>query len=403
MKLFNTLTRAKDEFTPIDAAAVRIYSCGPTVYNTPHIGNLRAYVFTDILKKTLEFAGYKIFDVMNLTDVGHLVGDADDGEDKVEKTARAQNTTPAAIAKKYTDQFFDYCAQLNIRKPKIVAPATEYIGDMKNFVTDLSARGLTYTTADGIYFDASKFPNYNKLSRQPIDKNVAGARVTMGEKKNANDFALWKFVKENALQKWQSPTAEGIIPPSGCPGWHIECSAIARRHLGDTFDIHTGGVDHIPIHHTNEIAQTESLTGKPMCNFWLHNEHIQIDGGKMSKSLGNTYTVDDLKSRGFSPLAYRYLCLCTHYRTQLNFTWEALTNAQTAYNKMLARLKIHAAAPNTPSPAIEKESQSAAAALLNDLNTPMAMGILWKLLKLPPNRLIYEKIKSFDAVLSLDL
>jgi len=410
MKFYNTLTRQKDEFAPIKGNQVRIYSCGPTVYNTPHIGNLRAYIFTDILKKTLIFAGYSVLDVMNLTDVGHLVSDADEGEDKVEKTARAQNTTPQEIAKKYTDQFFDYCAQLNIRKPKIVAPATEYIDDMKKFITELEKKGYTYVTSDGIYFDASKAKDYNKLSRQPIDKNVAGARVQMGEKKNPNDFALWKFVSPNAMQKWSSPIcsdktreATATAVTAGCPGWHIECSAIARKNLGDTFDIHTGGVDHIPIHHTNEIAQTESLTGKPMCNFWLHNEHIQIDGGKMSKSLGNTYTIDDIKAKGFSPLAYRYLCLTTHYRSQLNFTWAALSAAQTAYDNMKKRLSQHAAAPNAPSEQITKDFQTAISAFQNDLNTPQAMGIIWKLLKMPPNRAIYDGVKNLDNIMSLSL
>jgi len=392
VKLFNTLTRKKEEFRPIDGKTAKIYSCGPTVYNTASIGNLRAYVFTDILKRTLRFAKFNVLDVMNTTDVGHLVSDADDGEDKIEKSARAQNTTPQEIAQKYTDQFFADCAKLNILRPKIVAPATKYIAEMIDFVKTLEKKGLTYITSDGVYFDSSRFPNYNKLSKTPIESNKAGARVDLGEKRNPHDFAVWKFVGDNSLQKWD------FLSRAGCPGWHIECSAIARKELGDTFDIHTGGIDHIQIHHTNEIAQTESVTGKEMAKFWLHNEFITINGGKMSKSLGNVFTIDDLEKRGFNPLAFRYYCLTTHYRSILNFTWDGLAAAQTAYDNLVKALARHSTAEVVGvSPKLDTT------ALFDDLNTPVVLSKVWDLLKWPPSRKVYDVVIFLDAVLGLDL
>jgi cysteinyl-tRNA synthetase len=398
MRLYNTLTREKETLAPLDGKVVRIYSCGPTVYNTASIGNLRAYVFTDVLKKAVEFDGLKIKDVMNLTDVGHLVGDGDDGEDKVEKSARALGISAKDIAKKYTDQFFKDCDKLNIRRPQIVAPATSYVSQMIDFVAALEKKGLTYNTSDGVYFDSSKFPNYNKLSRQPLDKNKVGARVDIGEKRNPSDFCLWKFVGENALQKWASPWGK-----NGCPGWHIECSAIARRELGDTFDIHTGGIDHIPIHHTNEIAQTESLTQKPMARFWLHNEFIMVDGKKMSKSLGNVYLLTDIESRGIDPVALRYLFLTAHYRSILNFTWEALYAAAAALDKLVTELAKHCCAENKGSPRLKTLEENARTALEDDLNTAAAIAKVWEMLKLAPSRSVYDAIIEIDKVLSLDL
>ena len=411
LKLYNTLTRQKDEFSPLDGKTVRMYSCGPTVYSTASIGNLRAYVFTDILKRTLRYAGYDVMDVMNLTDVGHLASDGDTGEDKIERAAKKEGRTPADIAAGYTRQFLADCDKLHIIKPKVVAPATDYIAEMMTFVDELTAKGLTYTTSDGIYFDASKFPNYNKLSRQPIENNRAGARVEMGEKRNPHDFALWKFVPDTTLQKWN------FHGRPGCPGWHIECSAISRKFLGDTFDIHTGGVDHITIHHTNEIAQTESLTEKPMCRFWCHNEFIQVNGGKMAKSLGNVYTIADLESRNIKPLAYRYLLLTSHYRSILNFTFESLSAAAVTFDKYLATVEKHRnAPPNTPSQTpktpdfppksaenspISREISQIKSALFNDLNTAAALGIVWKLLKMPASREIYTAILDLDKIFAL--
>jgi len=417
MILYNTLSRKKEPFTPLDGKTARIYSCGPTVYNTAHIGNMRPYVFADILKKSIEFAGFSVHDVMNTTDVGHLVTDADDGEDKVETAARKAGTTPQQIAQKYTNQFFADCEKLNIRRPKIVAPATEYIQEMIGFVKALEQKGLTYTTSDGVYFDSSRFPDYTRLSGKSLEGNRAGERVDMGEKRNANDFALWKFVNDNAMQKW------GYHNRWGCPGWHIECSAIAMKELGETFDIHTGGIDHIPIHHTNEIAQTESLTGKPMAQFWMHNEFITIDGGKMSKSLGNIYTLADIESRGFSPMALRYYYLLSHYRSILNFTWDGLQAAQCAYNNLVAQLAKHApnlgiaaatpaelndnidavAAPSVIASSAKQSHGASENPLLDDLNTPKVLAAIWDLVKQPASSSIYKHIIELDTVLSLDL
>ena len=395
MQLYNTLTRKKENFTPLDGKTAKVYTCGPTVYNTAHIGNMRPYICWDVLKKTIELAGFNVLDVMNSTDVGHLVEEVDDeGKNKVESAARKQNTTPQAIAEKYTEEFFCDTDKLNIRRPKVFAPATKYIDDMLAFIKKLEDKGFTYITSDGVYFDASKFANYNKLSRTPIEKNIGGARVGLGEKKNIHDFALWKFVEPGTMQKWD------FKDRPGCPGWHIECSAIALKELGETIDIHTGGIDHIPIHHTNEITQSESLTGKPMSRFWLHNEFITVDSKKMSKSLGNVYTISDIESRGFSPLAFRYFCLLGHYRSILNFTWEGLQAAQNAYNNLVTQLAKHSAGGTGGIITPEKNLKDF---LFDDLNTPKAIAAIWDILKLPPSRKIYDQIIELDKVLSLDL
>jgi len=296
----------------------------------------------------------------------------------------------------YTKQFFDYSERLNIRRPKVVVPATECIDEMVDFVGQLETKGYTYVTSDGVYFDASKFPQYNKLSKQPIQGNKAGARVDIGEKRNAHDFALWKFVHPNSLQYWKSPWSE-----KGCPGWHIECSAIARKFLGDTFDIHTGGVDHITIHHTNEIAQSEALTGKEMSKFWMHNEHMKVDDGKMSKSIGNVYNLDGLLAKGYSALSCRYLFLQSHYRSILNFTFEALTGAQSSLRNLVAQLAKHVISNEVTLD--KKLVDGINEALMDDLNTPKALGLLWDLVKTSPSRAVYDFVIKLDDVLSLDL
>ncbi|MCL2228214.1 MAG: cysteine--tRNA ligase [Firmicutes bacterium] len=417
IKFYNTLSREKQEFVPIDKKnkIVKMYSCGPTVYNTATIGNLRAYVIADILKKTINAYGYKIYDVMNLTDVGHLVSDGDDGEDKVEKAARAQGITASELAKRYTDQYFVDCEKLNIRRPQVVAPATGFIKQMVDMVEQLEKKGFAYTIKDGVYFDSSKVPTYNKLSRQPIESNIAGARIAMGEKRNPHDFALWKIVDPKSLQQWETKWGK-----HGAPAWHIECSAIAREFLGDTFDIHTGGIDHIPTHHTNEIAQTESLTGKPMANFWMHNEFMTVDGKKMSKSLGNGFMLSDIEKKGIDPIAFRYMCLLTHYRSIFNFTWEGLQSAQTALDNLVKQLARHKVAvkANSLSPAelglrLKQSSASSEQAspatfspmvvLWDDLNTPRAVALLWDAVKGAPSRVVYDMAIALDSVLSLDL
>ncbi|MCL2570388.1 MAG: cysteine--tRNA ligase [Firmicutes bacterium] len=400
MKLFNTLTRKKEVFTPLDGSTARIYTCGPTVYGTPSIGNMRAYIFTDILKKSLEYIGFDINDIINTTDVGHLQSDADEGEDKIEVAARKANLDPMQIAKQYTDEFLRDCAKLNIRHPKILAPASKYVPQMIEHVSGLEKKGFTYQISDGVYFDASLFPKYYELSGKKEQKgDKAGARIKMGEKKNQNDFALWKITKPTALQKWDSPW--GV----GCPGWHIECSAIARHHFGDTFDIHTGGIDHIPIHHTNEIAQTQALTNKPVAQFWIHNEFVKVDGKKMSKSLGNVYTIPQLEEMGFNPLAYRYFALGTHYRTIINFTFEALKGAQTGYDNLVRELVRHKTSLINALIAIDFDEYRKRFhdAISDDLNTPRALALVWELVKNGPNKEIYDLIIEFDSVLSLSL
>lgn len=399
MRLYNTLTKRKEEFTTVQPGVVSIYSCGPTVYYTAHIGNLRAYVNGDILKKTLRLNDYQINDVMNITDVGHLVGDGDNGEDKVEKTARKMGVSPLAIAQKYTDLFLRDIRRLNITPAKHIVPATQCVDAMINLIKTLEQKGVTYRTKDGIYFDASTFPDYFQLSKGNLAGNLGGARVELGEKRNANDFALWKFVSTNTLQKWDSPW--GV----GCPGWHIECSAIAMQYLPIPFDIHTGGVDHIPIHHTNEIAQTQTATGKPVCHFWFHNEFMTIDGGKMSKSLGNVYTLDDLIAKGYEPLHLRLLILQTTYRSVLNFTFTALDAAREQYQNIVSALTKHRATTTPTDPqVIAALTQEFKDALNNDLNTPVALAVLHKTLKQPASHDIFKLVtEKFDQVLSLDL
>lgn len=399
MKLYNTLTKQKEDFYTVTPGVVQMYSCGPTVYNVAHIGNLRAYICGDILKKTLRYNGYQIEDVMNITDVGHLVGDGDDGEDKVETTARKMGVHPLQIAQKYTDIFMQDLKRLNITPAKHIVPATQCIQGMIELIKTLEAKGCTYRTSDGIYFDASTFPDYFQLSKGSLEGNIGGARVALGEKRNINDFALWKFVSPNTIQKWDSPW--GV----GCPGWHIECSAISMQHLPVPFDIHTGGVDHIPVHHTNEIAQTQNATGKKMCNFWFHNEFMTIDGGKMSKSLGNVYSVDDIVAKGYDPMHLRLLMLQTIYRSVLNFTFTGLNSARENYRNIVHALCRHRSS-TTPTNAktLTELRQAFKDAINNDLNTPMALAVIHQALKQPESQDIYDLIvNDFDQVLSLSL
>jgi len=386
MLLFNSLTKKKETFKPQEGSVVTMYSCGPTVYASATIGNLRAYLFTDVLKKTLKLHGFLLRDVINITDVGHLQSDADDGDDKMEVAAKKQKTTPEQIAARYTDEFFADCALLNIDLSTTkIAKATDYVPHMIEHIRGLELGGFTYLTSDGVYFDSAKFPNYYALSGKKGDGDKAGVRVSLGEKKNPNDFALWKFTPPTALQKWDSPW--GV----GCPGWHIECSAIIRAELGDTIDIHTGGVDHIHIHHTNEIAQTEALTNKPFVRFWMHNEFVKVNNTKMSKSLGNAYTLGDLVARGFNPMAFRYFVLGAHYKTILNFTWEALEGAQRAYNNLVKRLS-----KLTGDEASPLHREKFIEFLADDLNTPKALALLWEVED-------YNQAIEFDKVLGLGL
>ncbi|MEG2274661.1 MAG: cysteine--tRNA ligase, partial [Clostridia bacterium] len=323
LKIYNTLTRQKEDFKPIDDKKVCMYSCGPTVYSYAHIGNLRTYIFMDIFRRVLKYDGYKLKGVMNITDVGHLLNDSDDGEDKMEKASKEQKKTPLEIADFYSKVFFDDLDKLNIGKPEIIAKATEHIPDMIEYVEELVKAGYAYEIDDGIYFDISKFECYGKLSRLNLEEQQAGARVEVNsQKRHPADFAVWKKADPQHIMQWQSPWGMGY------PGWHIECSAMSRKYLGQVFDIHTGGVDHIPVHHENEIAQNEALAGKKTVNYWVHGEFMLVNNGKMSKSLGNTYRISQLEEMGYCALDFRYFCLNAHYRKKLNFTFEGMDAAK---------------------------------------------------------------------------
>jgi cysteinyl-tRNA synthetase len=371
--LYNSLTRSKEEFKPITSGEVRMYSCGPTVYDSAHIGNLRSYIFADTLKRVLRFNDYTVTHAMNITDVGHLVGDGDEGEDKLEVGARREGINPLDIAKKYTDQFIDDLKALNIELPDKIKSATETIEAQIEIIKLLEEKGFTYKTEAAIYFDTSKVSDYGKLTGQKRNDMLSGARpevIVDSDKKNPQDFALWFFLVgryESHLLHWPSPWGEGF------PGWHIECSAISRALLGQPFDIHTGGVDHIGTHHTNEIAQSEAAFDQPLANYWMHNEFLLVNGGRMGKSEGNVITLKTVIEKGFSPLDFRYLCLMAHYRSKMNFTWEALERARKTRLNLVESLGV------LPQLA-EKDGSDTYMNILStfndDLDTPKAIALL---------------------------
>jgi len=399
MKLYNTLSRQKEDFKPLKAKTVTMYTCGPTVYNYAHIGNLRTYIFMDLLRRGLKLSGFKLKTVMNITDVGHLLSDADEGEDKMAMAARQQQKSPWEIAAYYSDVFFKDCEKLNINKVEVYAKATDYIAEMIAYVEGLVAKGYGYETDDGIYFDISKFSDYGKLSRLKLDEQQSGARVEVNtQKRNPADFALWKKAEKNHIMQWDSPWGKGY------PGWHIECSAMAQKFFGKVFDIHTGGVDHIPVHHENEIAQSEALEGCKTINYWMHGAFMLVNGGKMSKSLGNAYTVTNLTDKGYSPLTFRYFCLNAHYRKELNFTFEGLDASKTALNRLYAAVykhKIGSEKADTQKLANFKEEFNSA--IKDDLNIPMALGTLWTMLKEPASKDIFALAVEMDKIFGLDL
>ncbi len=374
LKLWNTASRSLAEFKPILPGKVGLYTCGPTVYWTATIGNFRSFVFDDILLRTLKLENYNVTRVMNITDVGHLTDDADAGEDKMIAAARKEGKTVWDIAKIYTDQFIADSDKLNIELPPApyLCKATDHIQEQIDLVKTLEEKGFTYKTSDGIYFDTSKFPSYGSLSGQKLEDKEEGARVEINtEKRNPSDFALWKFSPKDQkrMMEWESPWGVGF------PGWHVECSAMSRKYLGQPFDIHTGGVDHIPVHHENEIAQSEAAYGVKLANYWLHNEFLLADGQKMSKSLGNAYTVTELEEKGFHPLALRYFYLGAHYRQKENFTWEGLQAAQNALRKLWA----FARTCEKPSEGDVEFESAFKVAIEDDLNTPKALAVLWKM------------------------
>ncbi len=400
LKIYNTLTRQKEEFVPIDSKCVRMYSCGPTVYNYAHIGNLRTYIFMDLFRRVLKYDDYKIKGVMNITDVGHLLSDGDNGEDKMEKASREQQKTPLEIAEFYSNIFFEDLKKLNICKPEIVPKATDHIQDMIQYVQELLDKGYAYEIDDGIYYDISKFPEYGKLSRLSLEDQQAGARVEVNsQKRHPADFAVWKKADPNHIMQWDSPWGKGY------PGWHIECSAMSRKYLGQVFDIHTGGVDHIPVHHENEIAQNEALTGKKSVNYWVHSEFMLVNNGKMSKSLRNTYTVSQLEQMGYSPMDFRYFCLNANYRKKLNFTFDGMNASKVAYEKLLNTLYLHKMSQNediAPEKLAEYKKQFVEA-INDDLNISLAMGVLWSMVKENKCKAIYKMALDFDKVLGLSL
>lgn len=400
-KIYNTLTRNKDKFKPIKRKRAGVYTCGPTVYDYAHIGNLRSYIFADVLIKTLKYNGFKTKWIVNITDVGHLTSDADTGEDKLEKGSKREGKSAWEIARFYENAFKVDWEKLNLGKPDKMPRATDHIKEQIKIIKKLVKKGVTYRTFDGIYFDTSKINDYGKLSGMDLEKIEAGKRVELGEKKNPTDFALWKFSPnppaggEKRQMEWKSPWGVGF------PGWHIECSAMSMKYLGKTFDIHTGGIDHIPIHHTNEIAQSETATGKPYANYWVHGEFLVMgDAAKMAKSGENFITLQTLIDRGFNPLSYRYMNFLTHYRKQLKFSWEAVEAAENGLNNLYNKIS------NLPTSRgeVNKDYKIRFTEMINnDLNMPGIMALIQELLD--------DKIKGedkrgtlleFDRVLGLD-
>ena len=407
MQIYNTLTRQLEEFEPINPPTVTFYQCGPTVYSHQHIGNLFSAVKGDMIRRSLQYLGYDVKYTRNITDVGHLVSDGDEGEDKIAKGAKKEGLSPIEITEKYTDLYHADLEKLNVFEPDFETKATEYIEQMADLVQSLLDKGFAYATDKAIYFEVDKFPRYNELNRQNLEKNIGGAGhgdTGDSKKKKPYDFAVWFFKTgshADALQTWDRKF-EGIEQPilAGFPGWHIECSAMAEDTLGQPIDIHMGGVEHIPVHHTNEIAQSECGYGKTFVKYWLHHEMLLIDGGKMSKSIGNVYTLDQLIEKGFDPLDYRYFLLQAHYRSKQNFTWEALEGAKNARAKLNAALSSDKLT-GTP---IAKYLQKFKEALSNDFNLPQALAVIWKVLKLDSSE--QDKtatILELDKVLSLGL
>lgn len=400
---FNTLTRKVEQFIPNVDGKVAMYTCGPTVYHFAHIGNLRSYIMEDILEKTLRYVGYDVKRVMNITDVGHLTSDADTGEDKMLKGAKREHKTVMEIAKYYTDAFFDDCRKLNIKRPDVVEPATNCIPEFINMVKVLLEKDYAYIAGGNVYFDTSKLDDYYVFSSQSEKELMVGVRDDVSEdinKKNKADFVLW-FTKskfDNQELKWDSPWGVGY------PGWHIECSCISMKHLGEYMDIHCGGVDNIFPHHTNEIAQSEAYLGHKWCNYWFHVHHLNDKSGKMSKSKGEFLTVSLLEEKGYNPLVYRLFCLQSHYRKPLEFSYEVLDNMTTAYNKLIKKIGELKADGSVDEEAFADFRNKFEDAICSDLNTSSAITVIYDVLRSDINDMTkLELIKSFDEVLSLDL
>ncbi|MFP4383012.1 MAG: cysteine--tRNA ligase [Spirochaetia bacterium] len=406
LHIYNTSSRKIELFEPLQEGKVQIYTCGPTVYDYAHTGNFRTFIEEDVLVRLFRYLGYDVTRVMNITDVGHLTDDADFGEDKITKASRERNMSVWDIASHYTDAFFKDAAKLNITPPDLAPRATEHIEDMIGLIRRLEENGYTYVSGGNVYFDISKFPNYGKMALIDRQERVAGARIQIDEeKKNPNDFVLWftrsKF--EHQAMMWDSPWGRGY------PGWHIECSAMSMKYLGEQFDIHCGGVDHIPVHHTNEIAQSEGATGKQWVRYWMHIEFLLKGAEKMSKSKGNFHTVTRLQENGYDPLDYRYFCLQAHYRSQLKYSEEALSGARKARQNLLEKIRSFSAAPSVTLDALsapgKKYREDFVRALTSDLNTPQGLAVLWNTVKADDIPAEEKKalILDFDSVFGLDL
>ncbi|MDD5466687.1 MAG: cysteine--tRNA ligase [Anaerolineales bacterium] len=396
LRLFDTYSRSVREFEPLLAGEVRMYACGPTVYDHAHIGNLRTYIFEDILRRVLEANGYRVKHVVNITDVGHLTSDADTGEDKMEKGSRRTGKTAWEIAEMYAQAFRDDMRRLNIMEPTLWCRATDHIREQIEFIQCIEKRGFTYATTDGIYFDTSRLEDYGTLGRLDIEGLQAGSRIQMGEKKHPTDFALWKFSPKDQKRQmeWDSPWGVGF------PGWHIECSAMSAKYLGEFFDIHCGGEDHINVHHTNEIAQTQACYGTRLANFWMHGYFLQLDAERMSKSSGGFLRLQTLIDRGYDPLVYRFFCLSAHYRAKLNFTWEGLDGAATALERLRSAFYEWGETGELDAAYFENFMEQAN----DDLNMPRAMAVVWELVRseLPP-AVKKATLLRFDNVLGLRL
>jgi len=396
LRLFDTYTRTLRDFEPLDPPEVGLYGCGPTVYDYAHIGNLRTYLFEDVLRRVLAFNGFVVKHVMNITDVGHLTSDADTGEDRMEKGSRRTGKSAWKIAELYTQAFKDDMERLNILEPTIWCRATDHIPEQIETIRGIEKNGFTYRTSDGIYFDTSKLPDYGYLARLDVEGLQAGTRVEMGEKRHPTDFALWKFspTDEKRQMEWESPWGVGF------PGWHIECSAMSSKYLGAFFDIHCGGEDHIAVHHPNEIAQTQACHGTRLANFWMHGYFLQLDSEKMAKSAGGFLRIQTLLDRGYDPLAYRFFCLGAHYRTKLNFAWEGIDGASRALDRL--RAAVHGW--GSPGAVDEGYLAEFTEQVNNDLNTPRALALCWKLVKSDlPDAVKKATLLEFDRVLGLRL
>lgn len=395
IKFYNSLTRQKEEIK-VENNTVKMYSCGPTVYYYPHIGNFRAYLFMDNIRRVLKYNGFNINGVMNITDVGHLTSDADEGEDKMLVASQRENKSPWEIAKFYTDIFMNDAKALNIDLPEHIVPATSVIDEMIKFVQVLLEKGYAYETSKGIYFDIAKFEDYGQLSGMDINEKLAGARIDVDdEKRSPYDFVLWVKAPKEHIMQWQSPWGMGY------PGWHIECSVIGDKYLGEHIDIHTGGVDHKPVHHENEIAQSNCHYGHKVVNTWMHLEFLQIDGGKMSKSLGNLYTINDLKAKGYEAEVFRFFYFLAHYSKQQNFTFDSLDMAKNT----LKSIKNLASEHKNGEAVVDTSAYEAEflESINDDLNMPRAIATVLKMLKEERSKNVYATLEKFNTVLGLNL